>query len=223
MRRYLIALAVLYSCSVNAQAPVPVEQEPRHRVVFADDALRVIDVNLPAGYTSLEHSHAYDIATVCIESSRTRTRLPGQPWGEPRGRNVGEPNLTEYAGKAGAHTLQNLGAGAYRLIAVENRRTSGWSSGPPLVAPATKLAREARAFRLYDVTLEGDASETTHVHEQPTVAILITGPVSVSGNGETAATRLDVAGQWVRIEAGHPHTLSAAGASGVRVTEIELR
>lgn len=223
MRTSLITLAVLCSCSLNAQAPIPVEKEPRHRVVFTDDALRIIDVNVPAGDTTLEHSHAHDIATVCIESSRTRTQVPGQPWGEPRGRAVGEPNLTEYAGKAGAHTLQNLGTGLYRLIAVENRRTSGWSSGAPLVAPNTKLAREARAFRLYDVTLGAHANETMHVHAQPTVAILITGRVTASGNGEAEGKGLDAPGQWVRIAAGQPHTLSAAGATDVRVTEIELR
>jgi quercetin dioxygenase-like cupin family protein len=191
--------------------------------VFSDDALRVIDVNVPPGDTTLEHSHSHDIATVCIESSQTRTRVPGQPWGDARPRGVGEPNLTEYAGKPGAHTLQNLGSGLYRLIAVENRRIRGWSSGEPLVAPATKLAREARAFRLYEVTLGANASETTHVHAQPTVAILINGRVNASGKPASAATRLEAPGQWVRIAEGQPHTLSAGGATDVRVTEIELR
>jgi quercetin dioxygenase-like cupin family protein len=223
MRTCLITLAVLCSCSLNAQAPIPVEQEPRHRVVFTDDALRVIDVNVPAGDTTLEHAHALDIATVCIESSQTRTREPGKPWGEPRPRAVGAPNLTEYAGKPGAHTLQNLGTGLYRLIAVENRRTSGWSSGAPLAAPATKLTREARAFRLYDVTLGTDANETTHVHAQPTVAILVKGRMTTSGTSESELTRLETPGQWVRIAAGQLHTISAGGASDVHVTEIELR
>jgi quercetin dioxygenase-like cupin family protein len=178
---------------------------------------------VPPGDTTLEHSHSHDIATVCIESSHTRTRVPGQPWGDARPRGVGEPNLTEYAGKPGAHTLQNLGSGVYRLIAVENRRIGGWSSGEPLVAPATKLAREARAFRLYEVTLGANASETTHVHAQPTVAILIKGRVNAAGKPASSATRLEAPGQWVRIAAGQPHTLSAGGATDVRVTEIELR
>ena len=221
MRTSLIALAVLSSCTINAQAPIPVDREPRHRVVFTDSELRVIDVNLPPGYTSLEHSHSHDIATVCIEPSRTRTREPGEDWGKARPRAVGAPNVTDYAGKAGAHTLQNLGTGPYRLIAVENRRTSGWSEGPPLAAPATTLARESRAFRVYDVALTPGAAPATHVHAAPTIAILIEGSVSAS-SGESAK-RLRAPGEWLQVPAGQPHTIGVAGSAGVRVTEIELR
>jgi quercetin dioxygenase-like cupin family protein len=223
MRTSLIALTVLWPLAIHAQAPVPVDQEPRHRVVLTDSAMRVIDVNVPAGDTTLEHSHAHDIATVCIESSRTRTREPGQAWGDARPRAVGAPNLTEYAGKPGAHTLQNVGAGPYRLIAVENRRTSGWSAAPPVVAHATTVAREARAFRLYDVVLGAGATKTTHFHATPTVAILITGSVSASGNGGSAARHLRAPGEWVQVPPGEPHSISALGSPEARVTEIELR
>jgi hypothetical protein len=55
------------------------------------------------------------------------------------------------------------------------------------------------------------------------VAILIEGRVKASGKRASEATRLEAPGQWVRIAAGQPHTLSAGGGTDVRVTEIELR
>ena len=221
MRTSLIALAVLSSCTINAQAPIPVDQEPRHRVVFKDSALRVIDVNLPPGDTSLEHSHSHDIATVCIESSRTRTRVPGEDLGEarsPRHRRSERDRLRREGGRAHPSESRH---GAVPPHRGQNRRTSGWSEGPPLTAPATTLARESRAFRVYDVALAPGTAPATHVHAAPTIAILIEGSVSAS-SGESAK-RLRAPGEWLQVPAGHPHTIGVAGSAGVRVTEIELR
>jgi quercetin dioxygenase-like cupin family protein len=223
MRACLIAFALLCSTAVRAQAPIPVEREPRHQVVFANDALRVLDVQIAGGEVTFEHSHSRDIATICIESSPTRTRVPGQDWVESRSRRVGDPNMTEYAGKPGSHTLENQGSGRYRLIAVESQRMSGWTAGAPLEAPATTLAREGRAFRLYDVRLTPGVTSATHVHKTPAVAVLVNGAVTASSNGESAAKRLAAPGEWVLIPAGQSHTISRAGQDDVRVTEIELR
>src|SRR4029453_6692220 len=57
---------------------VPIEQELRHRLVFTNDFVRVLDVLLPPLYVSQNHTHLYDNVAVTI--------LPGMdgPQGQAR-------------------------------------------------------------------------------------------------------------------------------------------
>jgi len=43
-----------------AQSPVPIEKEPRHRLKFENQFVRVFDVLIPPGDDSLFHIHIYD-------------------------------------------------------------------------------------------------------------------------------------------------------------------
>jgi hypothetical protein len=146
--RATILLAVLM-----LQAPVPVEQEPRHTTVHLDDGMRVLEVNIPYGDTSLEHAHRFDIATVCVECSDTQAREPGADWGPVRKRAVGSWQVTEYRKKPGAHTVRTIAPGAYHLIAVENLRGSG--------------------FDVKEHRLPADGALAPHTHARATVAVTL--------------------------------------------------
>ena len=204
---YVFALVFAATVVATAQAPIPVEKEPRHRTVFADRALRVLDVTIPFGDTTLEHTHVHDLATICIEGADTRSKAPGEDFGPVRMRAVGTPNVTEYAGKPGTHTVRTVGMGRYRLLAVENLKTSGWSTAADaVVAPATKVVQETRAFRVYEVRLGPDEPQVPHTHARAAVVIL------------PATAGFEV------IAPGKPHLLTAARAGGAAtIMEIELR
>jgi quercetin dioxygenase-like cupin family protein len=149
MSRMLLALVVLL-----AQGSVPVEQEPRHKVRFADAAMRVLDVDIPAGDTTLEHRHVYDIATVCLECAATRTKAPGGEWSGVRTRTLGSVNVTKYREKPDAHTVQNLETTSgvrYHLVAVENLGPGG--------------------FEIREITLKPNEDLAPHRHDRPTVLV----------------------------------------------------
>jgi DNA-binding beta-propeller fold protein YncE len=201
--------------------PVPVEQEPRHRVVFQNEALRVLNVNIPAGDTSLDHTHSYDIATVCISCANTRSRVLGAEWGATRTRQTGEPNFTEYLGRPETHRVQNLGTSPYHLVAVENRNSGTSAAALAVTAPATKLLNETRSFRVYEVRLTGNTAETEHRHAAPTVAVLVNGSIT-AGEGAAPAV-LNRSGQWLFIPAGSSHRLERQGSENAHIAEIELR
>lgn len=94
-------------------AQVPLEQEPRHHIEFANEFLRVISPQIPPGDTTLEHVHTHDDATVCIHGSETRAKQPGADWS-----NVGmacmpgRVGITEYSGKPRSHMCK-ISAQAY--------------------------------------------------------------------------------------------------------------
>jgi quercetin dioxygenase-like cupin family protein len=192
------------------------EKEPHHHLLFEDEVLSVLEPGIPAGDTTLEHLHAHDDASVCISGSNMRSRKHGADWSD-----VGKPcilgqiSVGEYAGMPLSHTIQNTGPGVFHLIVVENMRESGWSTDSPAPSAATVLAKETRAFLIYEVGLDNGSRQTSHVHKKPTIVIL------VSGNVTTGKQNLGQPGQWVLIPAGEPYKLSTL--SEAKIVEIEVR
>jgi hypothetical protein len=227
-----VAFFVLAS-AVLVAAQVPVSKEPRHRVTFENQQLRILDVNIPPGDKSLDHRHDLDIATISMTmGTTTRTQSAGQAAVERPSRPLGDASLTEYAGKAGSHSIENIGKSAYQLFAVENLKTSGWSTAPASSGLATKMTRESRAFRLYDVNLGGGTTQTSHTHSVPTIAVLIAGSAMSDGPDKLAKAnpgapiglkQLTQPGQWIMVPAGDTHHLVRLGPGEARIVEIEVR
>ena len=224
----------IFAVGATVAAQVPVSQEPRHRVAFENAELRILDVNIPAGDTSLDHRHDYDIATVSIGNDTTiRIQDSGQPWGPARQpRPLGNATVTEYTGKPQSHRIETTGPNAYQLFAVENLRTGGWSTGPAASGGGTTMTTEARAFRLYDVRLGKELSQTSHTHAVPTIAVLIGGMVLSEGPDTQAKAnapapvglkQLSQPGQWLLVPRGDTHHVVRLGTSDARLVEIEVR
>ncbi|HEV8525235.1 MAG TPA: hypothetical protein VGQ71_12100 [Terriglobales bacterium] len=128
LRRCAIAF-MISACLIPivraADEPVPIEQEPRHRLKFENAHMRFFDVQLEPGYQSLYHWHHNDGVFVNIASSPTIS----QDWGaEPvmRGeRAIGEAYFIGYAAKPKAHRVANPGPGIYRVTDTEIMSSCG--------------------------------------------------------------------------------------------------
>jgi hypothetical protein len=226
---------ILFGVTALVAAQAPLSQEPRHKVAFENAELRILNVNVPPKDTTLEHKHELDIVTVSMmtKGTDTRTQPSGQPWGAVRTQQpLGNIQVTEYSGRPNSHRLENVGDGAFHLFAVENLKTNRWSTTPAVSAPATKLAQESRAFRVYTVSLGRERQQTSHTHAVPTIVILLNGKVMSDGSGEKAKQnapapvglkQLDGTGQWVLVPAGDSHHLVRLGSDDGQLVEIEVR
>jgi quercetin dioxygenase-like cupin family protein len=230
--QYIGSLMIGLATVTLAAGQVPLTKEPRHRVVFETEQFRVLDVNVPPGDTTLDHTHEYDIATVAMSNdASTRTRTPGQEWSAVRPtRAVGDGDVAEHTGKSDRHVVQNVGKVPYQLFAVENLRKGNWTTGAALTAPGTAMTAESRAFRLYDVRLVPNLTQIHHVHATTAIALLIRGRAMSAGEeSKTAGTapiglkQLVQAGEWVLVPAGQAHHLVRLGTEDARVIEIEVR
>lgn len=206
---------------ISAQV-VPLVKEPHHRVLLDTVLLRILDVTIPPGETTLDHQHDRDVATVALENSTTRTRAVGQEWGEPRMRTRGSLSLALYTGvPPSPHRLEVVDKQApYHLIAVENLRSGGWLQTKPVMAPGTTVVQENRSFITYDVKLGGDTPTANHPHEMSVVLVLLSGAVEISGNGGSEPSRLSQADQWVFIPGGHQLKMLGDAA---HLVEMEIR
>ena len=216
-------LALLLSTSVGVAAQVvPVGQEPHHRVVFENASLRVLDVNIPPGTTTLDHQHDHDLLIVSVGAADTRTRAPGADWGPIRPRRVlGETSVTEYVGQPGVHAIRNVGVDPYRLIAVESVRERGWSALPP---PATgaEVAAEGRAFRATRMQVKAGDAVVARVHTVPSVVILVSGEATLSrAGGHTVA--LTPSARWAVVAAGESFNVASQGTGASQLVAVEVR
>ena len=105
------AAVLTIGLATAAAAQVPVSREPRHRVVFENAQFRILDVRIPPGETTLDHTHEHDVVTVAMTSgAETRTQSPGQPWSEVRpARPLGDASVSEHTGRSDRHVVQNVG------------------------------------------------------------------------------------------------------------------
>ena len=92
-----------------------------------------------------------------------------------------------------------------------------------IAAPGTALLQESRAFAVYDVRLSAASPRTNHVHQQPTVVILLSGAVEVQGGGGESEFRMQTPGRWFPSSWDQPHTLSLIGEADARLIEVEAR
>jgi hypothetical protein len=201
---------------------------PPANVAFASSLFRILDVNVPAG-TALRHSYKNGAAMVVMtDGARIRMRPSGGNWGEETTPVVGSVTVAE----PGEHVVQNVGQGAFQLLALENLRAGGESTGAPLAANSMALVGESASLRVYDAQLTDSSHQITHVHTSPTVAILVKGRVlsqspenkdKAIGDVVSGLKQLDRPGQWVFVPAGGTHFVVRLGVDQTHIVEVELR
>ncbi len=78
--KFLICLFLLLAFLLPApaqQSPVPIEKEPRHPLIFENQYVRVFDVLIPAGKTTLFHIHKNDSIGVRLTDARIKDKTQG--------------------------------------------------------------------------------------------------------------------------------------------------
>ena len=76
-----ICFALCRSISARSMqpAPIPLEKEPHHELVFHNKDFLAFRVKMPLGDTLFLHRHAYDEAALTISSGTTLAIFPGRP------------------------------------------------------------------------------------------------------------------------------------------------
>ena len=109
-----------------AQTPLPVYREPRHRLVLEDGPVRVLDVQIAPGDTTLFHIHDTPFLAVRIAVSPIDAQILGADWGGigPKDHSHFYPGAidsdTSYALQPVTHRVANLGTTAFHLIGITN-------------------------------------------------------------------------------------------------------
>lgn len=222
---FALGAAVLCGATVIGQSvQITMNEEPHYQRLTYIRHMRVFEVNVPPGESTLDHAHDHDVATLALGDGTTRVRRVGEDWSAPVMRALGSAEIAAYTGAPASHRAENVGTTPYRMLVVENLRDRGWSTPAPLAAPGTTLRQEGRAFAVYDVRLSAATPRTNHVHENATMVILLSGGVQVQGGGGESEFRMEQTGRWFPSSGvDQPHTLAVAGAGEAHVVCVEAR
>ena len=227
--------------ATTLQSPrvVPVEEEPRHHPVFTNDAVRILDVQIEAGDTTLFHTHAEPILYVAISASRIRSQALDGEWSRAPARPtmpVGTvTSNVRYADRPLTHRVDNVGDGLFRLIAVVGRgsgaqhgvsgRTSLAGAGAQTAPPAGaggKAEIDNPWFRAYRFTLDRGATTGKHRHATPVVVVQVGEGSSEVNAPQSGIAEKSAPGVWSYHIAGEEHELRNTGESPVQLIEVEV-
>jgi quercetin dioxygenase-like cupin family protein len=102
----------------TASDPVAVEQEPHHRVVFENQYVRVLDVVLKPGETTLFHRHSLDNVAVLLSDAMTKRQSAGQDWVDAPV-NDGSVGFSGGTKTPYVHRITNAGSSVFHVLDVE--------------------------------------------------------------------------------------------------------
>lgn len=225
------AFLVLAACTVGfvadagAQQVVLVHDEPRHRRVFTSDAVRVLDVQIAPGDTTLFHTHDTPITYVTLGTSTTDQRVLGGAWNgtEPRdpppGRIGAVRGVMGYADRPVTHQVTNVGSTLFRLIAIATRREGDPDAATG--APGDEVGQPSRWFR-YSRLVTEPGGRVAFSPTVPTVAVLIRGGRVAFEGMDGWRTSLGRPGDVHVVDAGETVTMWDDG-SPTEVVFVEVR
>jgi hypothetical protein len=186
----------------RAQSPstdpsaVPVEQEPRHHLVFSNDYVRVIDALLPGLYVSQNHTHAADHVTVTI--------LSGRDDGQGQAR-IGQAS---FARGGYSHVITNPATGPMRFIDVE-LRAADHGSGEDTPQPSHVTILSNKVVRITRVRIDAGQPLAGHQHVNGYMTVVVRG-----GEGP---------GTWRWHPAGEAAATLDGGRQALEFVEIEAK
>lgn len=108
----------LSSAKGTAEDPVPVEQEPHHHVIFENQYVRVLDVVVKPGETTLFHKHSLDNVPVILTNADNRTQFAGKDW-VPTPAKAESVGFIPGAAKPYVHRINNQGSTVFHVIDIE--------------------------------------------------------------------------------------------------------
>lgn len=214
-----VFLFLLVSVGAAAQIPVPVDQEPHHHVVLKNDDVLVIHVILPAGESTLYHTHSRDRVSVALTSTKLAQQELGKPEGKPGMTHPGEISVMTANGPY-THRLRNLGPATFEVVDVEFFHRPEH----PSEHAAAAVTAENPSARVYKWVLAPGAVTPMHTHDRPYLILAAT-PMQLkmtAPDGRTFTHEIK-AGDFHWVDAGVTHTLANVGTAPGEIVEIELK
>lgn len=118
--RHLLGWLLLAATCAGAEPrPVPARDEPKHKVVFENNYVRVIDVQIPVGTETLYHVHDIASVMVYLTQSSNESQTLGEATWTPRSTTRGDSRHAAYDVKPLTHHVRNRGTTLFRVYDIE--------------------------------------------------------------------------------------------------------
>jgi quercetin dioxygenase-like cupin family protein len=221
MKNMILVVVLFFSGLVSAQeSAVPVDQEPRHKIVLKNNYVEVMHVTIPPGQSTRVHTHSRDRIAVVLSESTVKEYVPGKESTQALGMHVGDVSSQASAKQHFTHQINNVGKTVFEVIDIELLKRPDGLTTEPIASPAA----ENISFRAYRWTLAPGDSTPQHTHSRPYLIIAAT-PMQLvmkAPDGGTMEHPIK-AGDFHWIDSKVTHTLSNNGKNAGVIVEVELR
>lgn len=203
------------------KAQVPVRDEPRHHPVFQNNYIRLLDVWIPPGDTSLFHIHATPSLFVILSNTITGSQIKGEKW--VKAQNVaGTAWYRSFTPDSLVHRVSNLDTVPFHVNDIELLslyNNNNLIKNNPL--PFTQLFSNEKviAYRLNDSSFKKQIIK----NRGPLVAELIKGDGLIFHDIKKNLSIEIKAGKYLYIEPGTSFYFAASGPSAIDMVLFEIR
>jgi hypothetical protein len=167
-----LALQLLSAvCFMSASAQVQVSQEPRHHKVFENQWVRILDVRIPPGDTSLFHKHSTPSVFLVLSNTRTGSEVKVEP--QKMRLTPGNIWYESFADKPRIHRVWNADTSMFHTIDMELPATRHVAIDAPLDSTKFKLLFDEVPVRGYRVMLPAGADWKIPPRRAPMVLIAL--------------------------------------------------
>src|SRR5689334_22319124 len=117
IKNFLFTLLTLV-LFITTFAQVPVREEPRHKPVLQNKYIRLLDVWLPPGDTTMYHIHATPSLFVVLSSTLTTTQIKGGNWASDRSA-AGKTWYRSFVNDTLVHRVANIDTSSFHVNDIE--------------------------------------------------------------------------------------------------------
>ena len=208
----ILALALLKT----TYAQVPVREEPRHKPVLQNKYLRLLDVWLPPGDTTMYHIHATPSLFVVLSSTLTASQIKGGEWVSDRSA-AGKTWYRSFVNDTLIHRVANIDTASFHVNDIEILSSFDVSSHKAALSFPVLIENE----RAVAYQLKSDALNNKVIASRgPFVAELISGNASFHDADKKSVTALQ-AGKYLYIPPGSSFYFSSPGEMNMILLEIK--
>jgi hypothetical protein len=227
----LVFLLVLPACgqgsppaeAFSAVNVIAVYEEPRHRVLYQNPLVWVLEMRLPPADTTAYHYHSVPLVGIAVQGTRVLDQVPGAP---PR--RIPTPRRAPYVfenwSKTVPYTHRVINADSIPMHYVVAEWHAGYDGDVAALpnTPARRLIKEGKTARVYEIRLAAGAATEAHTHAAPGLTVLGT-PGTLSDDGNPEATGGSGPGSWSWRGASYRHVLRNEGSAELIAYEIDWR
>lgn len=202
------------------EKPIPVDQEPHHKVVLKNDLVEVMHVTLSPGERTLYHTHSHDRAAVELSNCSITQQPFGGTEGPPYPTKPGDLSISAQVEGGYSHRVHNVDAVTFEVLDVEFLRRPE----KPSETGAAPVAAENPSARAYRWNLAPDAQTPEHTHNRPYLIVAATPmQLKMTAPDGQSFTRTVMPGDFHWVDTPVTHVLSNNGATAGTIVELELK
>src|ERR1700757_1147420 len=116
---YVAAMLILIAALFGQDRPIPVEQEPHHKLVLKNESIEVMRVNLAPGERTLYHTHGHDRGAVELSNTSITQQKVGDVEAPPNPIKPGDISISATPPGGYSHRVHNVGSTLFDVLDVE--------------------------------------------------------------------------------------------------------